>query len=70
MHYHLRTLERHGLVELGLLALAAQLVRDVGALITGAANAQKRVATLAIDSEVRFASAADRATFAEELRTA
>lgn len=53
-----------------LLAVAARLVRDVGALITGAARARKRVATFAIDGEVRFASAADRAAFAEELATA
>jgi DNA-binding transcriptional ArsR family regulator len=50
-----------------LLAVAARLVRDVGALITGAARARKRVATFAIDGEVRFASAADRAAFAQEL---
>jgi DNA-binding transcriptional ArsR family regulator len=50
-----------------LLAVAARLVRDVGALITGAAKARKRVATFAIDGEVRFASAADRAAFAAEL---
>jgi hypothetical protein len=50
-----------------LLALAARLVRDVGALLTGATKAGKRVATFAIDGEVRFASAADRAAFAEEL---
>ncbi|WP_203919967.1 ArsR/SmtB family transcription factor [Rugosimonospora africana] len=53
-----------------LLALAAKLVRDVGALITGAARADKRVATFALDGEVRFASAADRAAFAEELAAA
>ncbi|MFI9010499.1 ArsR/SmtB family transcription factor [Actinosynnema sp. NPDC053489] len=53
-----------------LLALAARLVRDVGNLITGAAKADKRVATFALDGEVRFASAADRAAFAEELATA
>jgi DNA-binding transcriptional ArsR family regulator len=53
-----------------LLALAAQLVRDVGALITGATKANKRVATFAIEGNVRFASAADRAAFAEELATA
>ncbi|MFD1544122.1 ArsR/SmtB family transcription factor [Nonomuraea guangzhouensis] len=115
VNYHLRTLERHGLVELveerkkgnvtervmqataasfvispialaavqpdpgkspdrlsarWLLAVAAQLVRDVGALITGATEARKRVATFAIDGEVRFASAADRAAFAEELTDA
>jgi DNA-binding transcriptional ArsR family regulator len=50
-----------------LLAVAARLVRDIGALITGAAAARKRVATFAIDGEVRFASAADRAAFAQEL---
>ncbi|MEU7830428.1 ArsR/SmtB family transcription factor [Nonomuraea sp. NPDC050022] len=50
-----------------LLALAARLVRDVGALITGATKAKRRVATFGIDGEVRFASAADRAAFAEEL---
>jgi hypothetical protein len=50
-----------------LLALAARLVRDVGALITGSAKARKRVATFAIDGEVRFATTADRAAFAEEL---
>lgn len=50
-----------------LLAVAARLVRDVGALITGAAQARKRVATFAIDGEVRFASAADRAAFVQEL---
>ncbi|MEU4580389.1 ArsR/SmtB family transcription factor [Nonomuraea sp. ATR24] len=115
VNYHLRTLEKHGLVELveerkkgnvtervmqakaasfvisplalaavqpdparspdrlsarWLLALAAQLVRDVGALISGATEARKRVATFAIDGEVRFASAADRAAFAEELTQA
>ena len=112
VNYHLRALERHGLVELvaerrkgnvterllqataaayvispaalaavapdparapdrlsaqWLLALAARLVCDVGALLVGAARARKRVATFAIDGEVRFASAADRAAFAQEL---
>jgi len=50
-----------------LLALGARLVRDVGMLITGATKAQKRVATFALDGEIRFANAADRAAFAEEL---
>ena len=112
VNYHLRALERHGLVELveerrkgnfterllrataaayvispaalgavepdprrapdrvsaaWLLAVASRLVRDVGDLIGGAARAQQRVATFALDGEVRFASAADRAAFAEEL---
>jgi len=115
VNYHLRALERHGLVELveerrkgnmtervlratamsyvisptalaavapdpsrspdrlsarWLLALAASLVRDVGALITGGARAGKPVATYGLDVEVRFASAADRAAFAAELTDA
>ncbi|RJL24570.1 ArsR family transcriptional regulator [Bailinhaonella thermotolerans] len=53
-----------------LLAVAGRLVRDVGALITGAERAGKRVATFAIDGEVRFASAADRSAFARELAEA
>jgi hypothetical protein len=53
-----------------LLAVAARLVRDVGALISGATQARKRVATFALDGEVRFASLADRAAFAEELANA
>ena len=53
-----------------LLALAGQLVRDVGDLIAGATRAKQRLATMAIDGEVRFASAADRSAFAEELNAA
>src|SRR3989441_1548692 len=101
VNYHLRTLERHGLVELveerrkgnmterlmrataasyvispaalaavqpdperapdrlsafWMLALAARLVRDVGSLLIGARKAGKRIATFALDGEVRFAS--------------
>jgi DNA-binding transcriptional ArsR family regulator len=112
LNYHLRELERHGLIELveerrkgnctervlrataasyvispaafaavapdparspdkvsayWMLALAGQLVRDVGDLIAGAAKARKPVATFAIDSEIRFSSAAARAAFAKEL---
>jgi DNA-binding transcriptional ArsR family regulator len=115
VNYHLRSLERHGLVELvgerrkgnmtermlqataasyvispvalaavqpdparspdrlsarWLLAVAAKLVRDVGDLISGSAKAGKPVATYAIDGEVRFASATDRARFADELTQA
>ncbi len=115
VNYHLRTLERHGLVELvaerrkgnvterllrataasyvispsalaavapdparapdrlsarWLLALAAQLVRDVGGLVTAAARANRRLATFAMDGRVRFASAADRAAFTRELMQA
>ena len=50
-----------------LLALGARLVRDVGALITGADRAGQRVATFAVDGEIRFASAEARAEFAREL---
>jgi DNA-binding transcriptional ArsR family regulator len=53
-----------------LLAVAARLVRDVATLISGATQARKPVATFALDGAVRFASAADRAAFAEELATA
>ena len=53
-----------------LLALSARLVREVGSLITGADRAHRRVATFALDGEVRFASPADRAAFAEELTVA
>jgi DNA-binding transcriptional ArsR family regulator len=112
INYHLRALERHGLVELvaehrrgnciervlrataasyvispaalsavapdpgrapdqlsarWLLSLSARLVREVGELIRGARAAGQPVATFAIDSEIRFGSAADRAAFAREL---
>jgi DNA-binding transcriptional ArsR family regulator len=112
VNYHLKTLERHGLVELveerrkgnctervlrataasyvispaalaavqpdparapdrlsarWMLALGARLVRDVGVLLAEATRAGKRAPTFAIDGEVRFASAADRAAFAREL---
>ncbi|TDP97481.1 winged helix-turn-helix domain-containing protein [Labedaea rhizosphaerae] len=50
-----------------LLAVAARLVREVGALLVGADRARKRLATFALDGEVRFASAADRSAFAAEL---
>jgi DNA-binding transcriptional ArsR family regulator len=53
-----------------MLAVAAKLVRDVGMLITGAAQQRKPVATFTLDGEVRFATAADRAAFARELTDA
>jgi DNA-binding transcriptional ArsR family regulator len=113
-NYHLRTLERHRLVELveerrkgnmterimqataasyvispsalpevapdparapdqlsarWLVALAARVVNEVGQLISGALAARQPLATFAIDSEIRFGSAADRAAFAAELAT-
>jgi len=53
-----------------LLALAARLVRETGALINGAARANKPLATFGLDAEVRFAKPADRAAFAGELTDA
>ena len=53
-----------------LIALAAQTIRDVAALQEKAARASKRVATLSMQSDVRFANAAARAAFAEELANA
>jgi DNA-binding transcriptional ArsR family regulator len=50
-----------------LIAVASKLVRDVGELVAGATKARKRLATFAMDGEIRFASAADRAAFAQEL---
>jgi DNA-binding transcriptional ArsR family regulator len=112
VNYHLRALERHGLVQLveerrkgnctervlqasaasyvispstlsslepdpsrepdqrsarWLLALAGRLVKEVGELIGAASDAGKPLVTLGIDSEVRFASARERAAFAAEL---
>ncbi len=112
VNYHLRALERHGLIELvaerrkgnvgerilrstaasyvispgvlatvqpdparaqdrlsaqWLLTIASRLVRDTCELVTGATKAERRPATFAIDGAVRFATAADRSAFAEEL---
>src|SRR4051794_2334387 len=53
-----------------LLAVAGRLVGEVGELIARAGAAGKPLATLGIDSEVRFASAKDRAAFAAELAEA
>jgi DNA-binding transcriptional ArsR family regulator len=53
-----------------LLALGSRLVQELGALVTGAARANRKIATFGIDAEVTFASAADRAAFVEELTQA
>ncbi|HEY4098296.1 MAG TPA: ArsR family transcriptional regulator, partial [Baekduia sp.] len=53
-----------------LLAVAGRLVGEVGELIARASAVGKPLATLGIDSEVRFASAKDRAAFAAELAEA
>lgn len=53
-----------------LVALAARVVREVGQLLRKSEETNKRLATLSIDTEVRFRSAADRAAFSGELTTA
>src|SRR5262245_9928109 len=53
-----------------LIALAARMVREVGGLLHRAQEQDKRLATLAIDTEVRFRSPEDRATFTSELTAA
>lgn len=53
-----------------LVALAARVVREVGALLGGAEAAGKRLPTLSIDTDVRFRSADERAAFADELAAA
>ncbi|QCI67318.1 helix-turn-helix domain-containing protein [Phreatobacter stygius] len=50
-----------------LIALGARIVREVGDLWRRAIAADKRLATLAIDTEIRFRSAAERAAFTHEL---
>src|SRR5262245_15609109 len=50
-----------------LIALAARVVREVSALIRGALQAKKHLATLSIDAVIRFRSAEDRAAFTSEL---
>ena len=53
-----------------LIALAARVVREVGDLARRAEKLDKRLATLALDTEVRFRSAAERAAFTDELAAA
>ncbi len=53
-----------------LIALGARIVREVSTLTRRAREARKALATLAIDTEVRFKSPADRAAFTKELTEA
>lgn len=53
-----------------LIALGARIVREVGDLVRRAKEAGKRLATLAVDTEVRFRSPTDRAAFSQELTEA
>jgi len=55
---------------LWLLALSARLVAEVGELIGLAKRARRPLATFGIDTEIRFAAAADRAAFAADLSAA
>ena len=50
-----------------LVALAARIVREVGALLRRSGEVGKRLPTLSIDTEIRFRSAAERAAFSAEL---
>jgi DNA-binding transcriptional ArsR family regulator len=53
-----------------LIALGARVVREVGDLIHRAHQAGKRLASLSIDTEIRFRSARERAAFTDELTEA
>jgi len=53
-----------------LIALASEMIRDLASLQQRAAKAKKRVATFALQTEVRFATAEDRRHFTEELANA
>ncbi|MBK1782995.1 ArsR/SmtB family transcription factor [Prauserella cavernicola] len=53
-----------------LISLAARVVREVGALARRAAKQDKRLPVFGLDTEIRFATPADRAAFADELTTA
>ena len=50
-----------------LVALAARAVREVGRLVRAAQAENRRLATLALDTEIGFASADEQARFADEL---
>jgi len=50
-----------------LVALAARLLQELGELIARATAARQPLATFGLDTELRFASATDRAEFAAEL---
>ena len=50
-----------------LIALASRVVREMGTLWRRARNSNKRLATLSLDTVIRFRSPADRAAFTGEL---
>jgi DNA-binding transcriptional ArsR family regulator len=53
-----------------LIALGARVVREVGDLVGRATETGKRLATLGVDTEIRFRSTQDRAAFTSELTEA
>jgi predicted ArsR family transcriptional regulator len=53
-----------------LIAVAARAVREVGELWRTARDKNKRLATLSIDTAIRFKSPADRAAFTQDLSDA
>lgn len=53
-----------------LIALGARIVREAGDLVHRAFVSGKRLATLSLDTEVRFRSATERAEFTNELTAA
>ncbi len=50
-----------------LIALAARIVREVKQLLDRSEELDKRLATLSLDTEIRFRSAGDRAAFSKDL---
>ena len=62
--------ERDRLSASYLIALGARVIREVGDLVRRAKEVSKRLATLSVDTEVRFRSASDRAAFSSELSEA
>jgi DNA-binding transcriptional ArsR family regulator len=63
----LRAVARDRFSSAYLVGLARRLAEDVTTLRDGAAAAGQRLATLALETEVRFASPADLRAFSEEL---
>jgi DNA-binding transcriptional ArsR family regulator len=53
-----------------LIALGARVIREVSDLVRRADKADKRLATLAIDTELSFRSPAERAAFSKDLTAA
>lgn len=53
-----------------LIALGARIVHEVSAFVRRATELDKRLPTLAMDAEIRFRSAADRAAFSRDLADA